>query len=111
MTKKRNFSGMVYSTDPDFVPEEEQFDEQPTLAPSKQHLYISLDTKLKAGKKVTKIDRFIGTSDDLAQLCKQLKSHCACGGAVKEGVILLQGDVKEKCAKEIGRLGYKYKVV
>lgn len=98
MSKKNNpdSRGFVYSTDPNFRFEEEHEQVQETLQPSQQKLRIHLDTKQRAGKAVTLIKGFVGTSDDLEELGKKLKNFCGTGGSVKDGEIIIQGDQRDK---------------
>ena len=103
--KKPNSNGIVYSTDPDFRVEDESTPEE-TLPPKQQRLKVRLDTKQRAGKAVTLIEGFIGTSDDLEQLGKQLKTHCGTGGSVKDGEVIIQGDQREKIAQWLIAKGY-----
>ena len=94
MSKKNsNRIGVVYSTNPDFQYEEIEEFEQETLPNNQQKLYVQLDKKQRAGKQVTLITGFVGTSEDLEILGKELKNKCGVGGSVKNGEILLQGDL------------------
>src|SRR4051812_7889667 len=94
--KKTNSSGIVYSTDPGFRIEEDLPQQEETLAPRQQKLRIKLDTKQRAGKAVTLVEGFSGKVADLEDLGKKLKTHCGTGGAVKDGLIIVQGDQREK---------------
>jgi translation initiation factor 1 len=107
--KKRNPGGIVYSTDPDFSPEQDQPEEEATLPPAQQLLKVKLDTKQRAGKVVTLVDGFRGTAADLEQLGKELKTKCGTGGSAKDGQILIQGDYKDKVLKWLQDWGYKAK--
>ena len=93
--KKPNSSGIVYSTDPDFRIEEDTPREEP-LAPRAQKLRVRLDTKQRAGKAVTLVEGFIGREEDLEDLGKKLKGFCGTGGSVKDGLIIIQGDQRDK---------------
>ena len=108
--KKSKKSGIVYSTDPDYDYKVEQAEAEETLLPNQQDLRITLQ-RLKGNKQVTKVYQFIGTEADLKDLGKSLKSLCGCGGAVKNGEILLQGDFREKVKKYLTSQGYKHKQV
>ncbi|TAH24676.1 MAG: translation initiation factor [Cytophagales bacterium] len=105
----KNRTGVVYSTNPDFEYQSNEEVEQDTLAPSKQDLRVALDTKMRAGKQVTLISGFIGKSQDLENLGKKLKTKCSVGGTVKDGLIVLQGDFREKALKVLLDEGYKAK--
>jgi len=105
MKKKPNSNGIVYSTDPQFRIEEESTPET-TLPPKQQKLRVSLDTKQRAGKAVTLVTGFSGTTDDLETLGKQLKTHCGTGGSVKDGLVIIQGDQRDKICQWLLKNGY-----
>lgn len=106
--KNKNRSGIVYSTEKDFSWQGEQEDGAATPEPSKQNLKIYLD-RLGGGKLLTRIAGFTGSNEDLEQLGKQLKQKCGVGGSSKEGVILLQGDHRDKVLAFLIQNGYKAK--
>ena len=109
MSKKKiqSLGGLVYSTDPNFKLPEDEGGEQETMEPSQQKLKIRLDTKHRAGKAVTLVEGFIGTTDDMEELGKKLKSFCGTGGSVKDGEIIVQGDNREKILQWLQKNGYK----
>lgn len=111
MSKKRNNSGgIIYSTDPNFTPaNDDDQEEVNTLPPAQQQLRVKLDTKQRAGKVVTLVDGFVGKEEDLEKLGKDLKTKCGTGGSAKDGQILIQGDYKEKVIKWLQDWGYKVK--
>ena len=104
--KLNSLGGLVYSTDPNFKPEEEGIEESETLVPAQQKIKVRLDTKHRAGKAVTLVEGFIGKEEDLEDLGKKLKSFCGTGGSAKNGEIIIQGDQREKVMQWFGRNGY-----
>jgi translation initiation factor 1 len=100
-------SNVVYSTNPDFNYETASNpDDIATLEPQKQNLRIQLDKKNRGGKTVTLVTNFIGNENDLKELGKLLKAKCGVGGAVKEGEIIIQGDVKQRVSELLKKEGY-----
>jgi translation initiation factor 1 len=103
----KNREGVVYSTDSNFSYQEGSAEEQSSLESSKQQLRVSLDKSGRAGKQVTLVTGFVGNAADREALCKKLKTKCGTGGSVKEGEILIQGDVRDKIMQVLIQAGYK----
>ena len=101
--------GVVFSTNPDFNYEEEVEAEPETLEPSKQNLIVSIDRKGRAGKQVTLVTGFVGTSDDLAELGRKLKVKCGVGGSAKDGEMTIQGDFRDRVTALLKEMGYRAK--
>ena len=101
--------GVVYSTNPDFQYETETTSEAETLPPSRQRLIVRIDRRQRAGKQVTLVEGFVGTSDDLAALAKTLKTKCGVGGTAKDGEITVQGDLRDKVTALLQSMGYNAK--
>lgn len=68
------------------------------------------DRKGRGGKTVTRITGVRGSSAELERLATTLKRFCGCGGGVKDGVIEIQGDLRERLADKLAELGYKVKL-
>ena len=106
---KKSRINVVYSTNPDYNYEYRQDEEAETLPPEKQNLRVILDSKQRKGKTVTLIQGFAGTEEDLKELAKLLKNKCGTGGSVKDGEIIIQGEVKEKVTTILRDNKYKVK--
>lgn len=109
MSKKKERIGVMFSTNPNFQYEHEEEEEQVTLEPKNQLLYVSIDRKQRGGKEVTLVEGFVGTQEDLETLGKQLKNKCGVGGTAKDHVIMIQGSFKDKIALLLEQMGYKVK--
>lgn len=107
--KKKKRVDIVYSTNQDFSYDYDDELEEETLDPSEQLLYVSIDRKKRKGKEVTLVEGFVGSSGDLKDLAKILKSKCGVGGSAKDGEILIQGNFKDKVAEILVTEGYKTK--
>ena len=96
---------IVYSTNPDFSYSYEEDKEDETLPNHEQDLRIWLDRK-GGGKVASIVKGFVGSSDDLKALAKDLKNLCGVGGTAKNGEILIQGDHRDKILAKLKKEGY-----
>ena len=67
---------------------------------------IHYETVGRKGKGMTLISGLPLSEDDLTALAKKFKQQFATGGAVKDFVIELQGDQREKAVPALRKLGY-----
>ena len=70
---------------------------------------VSRETKRRKGKGVTLITGVPLEGAELDDLARSLKQKCGCGGAVKDGVIEIQGDHRDSLIQELEKRGYKVK--
>lgn len=70
---------------------------------------LERQTKGRKGKGVTIIRGVPLPASELAQLGKRLKKMCGSGGTIKDGVIEIQGDHRDRLLDELSRLGWKVK--
>lgn len=107
--KNKNKFGVVYSTNPDFEYKSFSGSDEETLANRKQELRVRIEKNHRGGKTVTVVDGFIGKDSDLENLAAELKKKCGTGGSAKDGLILIQGEMKERVVKLLNEMGYKAK--
>jgi len=100
---------VVYSTNRHFKYENTQDLNGGTLPNRQQQLRVRIEKNHRGGKTVTVVDGFIGKESDLENLAAELKKKCGTGGSAKEGLILIQGEMKERVVKLLNELGYKAK--
>ena len=99
---KEQLGGLVYSTDQgDMCPNCnapkndcrcKALDEQQRLSQLDGIVRIHRETKGRKGKGVTLIKGIVLADKELKALAKTMKQQCGTGGAIKEGVIEIQGD-------------------
>ena len=81
-----------------------------SLPPEQQTVYLHRESKGRAGKGVILLKGLVLVEADLTTLAKTVKQACGSGGTVKDGVIEIQGDQREKIAEILRKLGYKVKL-
>ena len=111
MRVKSDNSHTVWSSeDGDLRKQEQAKSLGKSLPPNQQTAYLHRDSKGRGGKGVTLIKNLILTDDDLSTLAKKIKQACGVGGTVKDGVIEIQGNERERIAEVLVKLGYKVKM-
>jgi len=73
-------------------------------------LRVSRQTKGRKGSGVCLITGMDLGDAELKKLAKQLKKKCGAGGAVKNGVIEIQGDQRGVLVEALIKLGFKAKL-
>ena len=81
-----------------------------SLPSNQQTVYLHRDSKGRGGKAVTLIKKLVLSEEDMKELAKKLKQLCGSGGTVKDDVIEIQGEHREKIAEELKKMGYKVKI-
>lgn len=84
---------LVYSTETGRIPAQKQ---EKTFATGDGIIRIRRETKGRKGKGVTTVSGAANNEKELKTLCAELKKLCGCGGSVKNGVIEIQGDNRDK---------------
>jgi len=70
---------------------------------------VRVGREVRKGAGVTVVSGLPLDGEALKALAKELKARCGSGGTVKEGVIEIQGDHRDKVLEELGRRGFKAK--
>ncbi|TWC41265.1 translation initiation factor 1 (eIF-1/SUI1) [Pseudomonas sp. SJZ079] len=108
-------SGLVYSTDsgrhcPDCSqPVDACICKQQQLPAGDGIARVRRESKGRGGKTVTTISGVPLAEEALKELATALKKRCGCGGALKEGVIEIQGEHVELLLEELLKRGFKAK--
>ena len=90
---------------------EDQTSSQAASLPARQQTaYLHRESSGRGGKPVTLVKNLKLSADDLKSLAKKLKHECGTGGTVKDGVIEIQGEQRERIAGLLHELGFKVKV-
>ncbi|MCL5425053.1 MAG: translation initiation factor Sui1 [Gammaproteobacteria bacterium] len=88
----------------------EEASEQQRLAALDGIVRIRRETSGRKGKGVTTVSGIPLPGDELKTLAKSLKKRCGTGGAVKDGVIEIQGDHRDTLREALSALGYRVKL-
>jgi translation initiation factor 1 len=114
---KQKSSGLVYSTDGGrSCPQCRQpigqcnCKRSNTVASGDGVVRISRETKGRKGAGVTLIKGVPLAADALKVLAGELKKKCGVGGAIKEGVIEIQGDKRDAVKKVLDAKGWVVKL-
>ncbi|MEM3437360.1 MAG: stress response translation initiation inhibitor YciH [Nitrososphaerales archaeon] len=75
------------------------------LEKSEMRVVIRLEMR-RFKKPTTMIEGLNPKRTDLDKIAQRLKTKLACGGTVKDGYILLQGDHRDNVKEELVRLGF-----
>jgi len=81
-----------------------------SLPAQEQTAYLHRDSKGRGGKSVTLIKKLILSEDDMKELATKLKQACGTGGTVKDGMIEIQGENRERIAEILKNMGFRVKI-
>ena len=100
-------SRLVYSTDTGRIDEPKAVPERPK---GDGIVRIQRQTSGRKGKGVCLITGIDQDDAELTKLAAELKKKCGCGGAVKDGVIEIQGDKRDLIKSLLEANGMKVKL-
>lgn len=106
MSNDKN-SRLVYSTDSGRIKEEKV---TPAIPSGDGIVRIRRETAGRNGKGVTTITGIPVDETELKNIAKALKQTCGVGGSVKDGVIEIQGDQREKIKADLEKRGFTVKL-
>jgi len=72
---------------------------------SETHVVVRMETR-RWGKAVTLVQGLEKTGRSIDEIAHRLKTRLATGGTVKDGVIMLQGDHRNRVKDELVKLGF-----
>jgi translation initiation factor 1 len=81
-----------------------------SLPSQQQTVYLHRESSGRGGKAVSLVKNLVLSENDLKALAKRLKQDCGTGGTIKDGIIEIQGEHREKIAEVLRKLGYKVKI-
>lgn len=81
-----------------------------SLSPQQQMIYLHRESSGRGGKAVSLIKGLMLSEDDLKSLVKKLKRECGTGGTIKDSMIEIQGEHRQKIFEILIKLGYKVKI-
>ena len=117
MSKKSSSGGLVYSTEfgracpgcgepvDQCVCDQEQAPEGDGI------VRVARETKGRGGKVMTLVSGVPLVGSELKTLAKELKKKCGTGGALKDGVIEIQGEQRDLLVSELSKRGFTVKKV
>jgi len=72
-------------------------------------VHVRRETKGRGGKTVTAVYGVPLSGQDLSALAARIKQKCGCGGSVKDGCVVIQGDNTGRVMEILEKEGFKVK--
>ena len=107
---KNNARTVWSSGDGDKRKNEQRSTSTKSLPPQQQTAYLHRESGGRGGKVVSMVKKLVLSEDEMKSLAKKLKQECGTGGTVKDGMIEIQGEHRQKMADVLQKLGYKVKI-
>lgn len=81
-----------------------------SLPPQQQTAYLHRESSGRGGSPVSIVKNLVLSDEEMKALAKRIKQECGTGGTVKNGVIEIQGEQRQRIAEILQKLGYKVKI-
>lgn len=92
-------------------PEESFSTPEKELFMQEDPIICKYEKKGRNGKPVTILENYNVADEDLKQLAKELKSQLGVGGSAKDGIIVIQGNYRDKIMDILKEKGFSVKRV
>jgi translation initiation factor 1 len=102
-----NDARLVYSTDKGRINAPQQLSQPPK---GDGIVRLRRETKGRKGKGVTTVSGMLMDEQQIKQLCSELKKLCGTGGTVKDQIIEIQGDNRDKIKAALEKKGLQVKL-
>lgn len=102
----KDMLGALYDAAPE-AEKQQAATEEVVEKPTKQQLCLQFQRR--NGKPAVLITGFVGSDEQLKELCKELKTQLGVGGSARGGEMLIQGDVCDKLREVLRSKGYGVK--
>jgi translation initiation factor 1 len=109
MKPRHTFRGVVMKTDPAARLKSPAPRGAPPADPGKARVRVGRETAGRSGKGVSVVTGLPLSAQDLEALGTRLKKLCGAGGAVRDGIIEIQGDHRDRLVQELVKLGFEAK--
>jgi translation initiation factor 1 len=103
MKPKHTFRGVVLHESPP------RLRKAAAVTPGAARVRVGREVSGRGGKGVSVISGLPLAAAALEELATRLKKLCGAGGAVRDGVIEIQGDHRDRLVAELCKLGYEAK--
>ena len=118
MPPKTSRGGLAWSSDPEAMKPCPRCGQRPCVCratpyppPEKQTARLLRSIKGRAGKAVVVIEGLELSPEGYRELQRTLSRSLGTGGTVKDNVIEIQGDMRDRVADALSKLGYRIKLV
>jgi translation initiation factor 1 len=108
--KKNNACIVWSSSEGDKRKKESRFVNTKSVPPQQQIVYLHRESGGRGGKVVSIVKNLALSNDDMKSLAKKLKRECGTGGTVKDGMIEIQGEHRQRIADALQKLGYTVQI-